>query len=154
MASLILISYYPTSINRSRCSVKKPLQKTALPDILTLMSFYLVEILGKQYRVDPGVSFTVVGDLGADGSVYQDAKVVLASLDGQTEPEIGQPYLDITLNLQVLSHTLGEKIRVSTYKSKSRYRKTQGHRDHLTVLVLSAEKAKVAKKPAKSKKSA
>ncbi len=105
------------------------------------MSFYLVEILGKQYRVDPGVSFTVVGDLGADGSTYQGAKVLLASLDGSSEPEIGQPYLD-------------KKIRVSTYKSKSRFRKTKGHRDHLTVLQLAPKAPKTAKKPVRSKKSA
>jgi len=42
---------------------------------------------------------------------------------------VGQPYLPgVTVTAQVLGDKKGDKLRVSTYKAKSRYRKVTGSR--------------------------
>ncbi|MDZ7587266.1 MAG: bL21 family ribosomal protein [Patescibacteria group bacterium] len=37
---------------------------------------------------------------------------------------------------KIIDQILGDKIRVATYKAKSRYRKVKGHRDQLTRVLI------------------
>jgi len=46
---------------------------------------------------------------------------------------IGTPTIKgASVKAKVVEHLKGKKIRVATYKAKSRYRRVIGHRDHLT----------------------
>ena len=57
--------------------------------------------------------------------------------------EIGAPTLDgVKVKMTVLTHEKGDKIRVATYKAKSRQRKVHGHRQAETVLHIDAISAK------------
>lgn len=48
---------------------------------------------------------------------------------------VGQPLVKgAKVKFKVLSHDLGDKIRVAKYKAKSKYRKVHGHRQHQTFL--------------------
>jgi len=69
-----------------------------------------------------------IGDtLEIDGKAVSEAKV-LASWDDK-KTTIGNPYLDKLIpNLEILESYQGDKVMVRRFKSKSRYRKTKGHR--------------------------
>jgi large subunit ribosomal protein L21 len=59
-------------------------------------------------------------------------KQVLLFSDGKNI-RLGKPYLtDLKISAQVLSEVKGPKIRTSTYKAKSRFRKTKGLRPKFT----------------------
>ena len=48
---------------------------------------------------------------------------------------VGEPVLkDVTVKLSLVSETRERKIRVNRFKSKSRYRKGKGHKQHLSIL--------------------
>ena len=62
-----------------------------------------------------------------------DIKDVLLVVDG--EPKIGTPLVEgAIVKAKVLSHERGEKIRVATFKAKSRERKVRGHRQELSTV--------------------
>ena len=47
--------------------------------------------------------------------------------------QVGQPTIDgAVVKARSMEDFLGPKVRVATYKAKSRHRKVSGHRDHLT----------------------
>ena len=50
---------------------------------------------------------------------------------------VGQPVVKgAKVKGKVVDQILGEKIRIATYKAKSRYRKVKGHRDQLTRVLI------------------
>jgi large subunit ribosomal protein L21 len=56
-------------------------------------------------------------------------------LIGGDKVAIGTPLVEgASVTLKVLEHGKGEKIRVATYKAKSRYRRVKGHRSHQTTV--------------------
>ena len=108
------------------------------------MSYAIVDIAGHQYRVQPGQTLTVPGLVKKPGDVIT-AKEVLLIHNGQVE--LGKPYLSTPVTFKVLKLVAGDKLKVATYKSKSRYRKTKGYRDQLTEIeVQSIGPEKPAKK--------
>lgn len=51
--------------------------------------------------------------------------------------KVGNPYVEgATVTAEVLKHGKNKKIRVFKYKPKKKYRKTQGHRQPYTKLVI------------------
>jgi large subunit ribosomal protein L21 len=59
------------------------------------------------------------------------ADVLLVTSGDKTT--VGTPVVaKASVKLEVLVHEKGEKIRVATFKAKSRYRKVKGHRQALT----------------------
>jgi len=57
---------------------------------------------------------------------------VLLTSDGKSV-RIGKPFIsNLKVSAQILSEVKGPKIRISTYKAKSRFRKTKGFRPKLT----------------------
>ena len=59
---------------------------------------------------------------------------VLLYVDDQ-QKLIGTPLVkDAQVTLKVIKNLRGEKIRVATYRAKSRYRRVKGHRQELTQL--------------------
>ena len=87
---------------------------------------------GKQYRVSPGQTIKVEKlDQGEGETVtFED---ILLVVDG-TQVQIGAPYLNIKVMAEVVSHGLGEKIRVLKFKRRKNYLRTQGHRQSYTAV--------------------
>ena len=95
------------------------------------MQSAVIAVGGKQYQVSQGQELLL--DL-IDTPVGQPVtfdQVYLLVTDKQIH--LGTPTVSgAKVTAQVLAHLKGKKIRVATYKAKSRYRKVKGHRQHLT----------------------
>jgi large subunit ribosomal protein L21 len=100
--------------------------------------YAIVQQGGHQYRVSPGDRL-VVDRLDAEiGSVVALEPVLL--LQGEAgEATLGSPVVDgARVAAVVVAHAKGRKLRVFKYKPKKRYRRTHGHRSHLTELRIEA----------------
>jgi large subunit ribosomal protein L21 len=108
------------------------------------MNYAIIEISGKQFKVTPGQHIVVDRLEAKEGDTINLDKVLL-TVDG-TDIKIGTPTVsEAKLSAKVLKHSKGEKIRVATYKSKSRYRRVKGHRQHQTELEIVASKKAASK---------
>ncbi len=95
------------------------------------MKYAVIQLQGKQYRVSEGDLLTIDRLEAEAGSELQISDVLLVS-DGE-EKKVGTPMVaGVSVTLKVEEHGLDEKIRVFKYKSKSKYRKTHGHRQRVT----------------------
>ena len=93
--------------------------------------YAIVAVGGQQYQVAVGEEIDVLG-LGdkKEGEKVSLDKVLLAK---NKEVKIGQPLLaKASVEAEVLSQFRGEKVRVATYRAKSRYRRVKGFRPDLT----------------------
>jgi large subunit ribosomal protein L21 len=109
--------------------------------------YAIIEMGGKQYRVEKGDSVVVDRVNAEQGAKVSPRAVAFAAgdktvLDG---PELEKVKVDAV----VAEHLKGEKIRVFKYRPKKRYRKTTGHRSLLTRLEISDIKL-ASRKPASS----
>lgn len=79
----------------------------------------------EQDRVEgePGATVTLPAVLLVDGEKVTHERKVL----DKTE-----------VTAEILEHTLGDKVEVGKYKNKTGYRRRQGHRQHLTILKVTA----------------
>ena len=87
---------------------------------------------GKQYKVEPGQEVTVerlTGDVG-DSVTLTPVMVV----DDEGAVTTGGDLGDRTVSATITGHDRGERIRVFTYKNKSRQHKLRGHRQHRTTI--------------------
>ncbi len=93
--------------------------------------YAILEIGGKQYKVEKGTKLTV-DLLNTDKDKIEFKSVTLLS-DGENV-EIGTPYLsNVSVKAKVLNPMVkGEKLIVYKYKSKSNYRRKKGHRQLYT----------------------
>jgi len=98
-----------------------------------MSSYAIIQLQGKQYKVHAGDTFVVDKlEQTADGT-FSVNDVLLVAQDETLS--LGEPLVvGASVSLKVLSHQKGEKIRVAKYKSKSRYRRVYGHRQHQTTL--------------------
>lgn len=104
------------------------------------MTYAIIQLQGKQYKVQEGDEL-VVDKLELEKGKKLTTNDVLLVSDGK-KAKIGTPFVKgAEVSLKVLEQGKGEKIRVLKYKSKSRYRKTQGHRQYLTKLKVESIKA-------------
>ena len=89
---------------------------------------------GKQYRVTPGQQLTVEKiDAAVGDSVDLPAVLVV---DDEGAVTTGSDLSGRTVSATVTEHGLGEKIRVFTYKNKSRQHKRRGHRQPRTTITI------------------
>ena len=98
-----------------------------------MVTYAVVKTGGKQYLVKENDSLTV--DL-MDAKIKDVVELeTLAIFDDEAKKvEVGTPFLTKKVKAEVVVHGQGEKIRVSKFKSKVRYRKTMGFRPQLTTL--------------------
>lgn len=96
------------------------------------MKYAVISISGKQQVVSEGEKLQVDRLEVKEGDTL-NIKDVLLVVDGGAK--IGTPLVEgATVKAKVVSHERGEKIRVATFKAKSRQRKVRGHRQSLTTL--------------------
>lgn len=99
------------------------------------MSYAVIQLQGKQFRVSPGEKLVVDRLADEDGAALKVTDVLLVG-EGDNVT-VGTPFVKgATVEMTVEAKTRGEKIRVFKYKSKSRYRKTRGHRQDQTILTV------------------
>lgn len=91
----------------------------------------IIQTGGKQYMVSKGDKIQIEKKAGE-----KDAKLtfdkVLATFDG-AKYQLGKPYLEgASVEAKILKQGRAKKIVVLKYKAKSKYRRTQGHRQSYT----------------------
>lgn len=95
------------------------------------MKHAVIEIGGNQYLVAEGDELLVDRLDIEEGKNFKIDNVLLTADEGKVE--IGTPLVEsVDVVGKILSHEKGEKIRVSRFRAKSRYRKTKGFRAALT----------------------
>lgn len=98
--------------------------------------YAIIETGGKQLKVEVGQTIYVEKLKAEADSSYTFDKVLLI---GGEKTKIGNPYLkDATVTAKVVKQGKSKKIRVYKYKQKKRVRKTIGHRQPYTSLVIEA----------------
>ena len=86
---------------------------------------------GKQYRVEAGSELTIERLAEEPGASITFDRVLLVG-DGETVT-IGSPTVDgASVSGTVLAEELGPKLIIFKFKQKVKYRRTRGHRQHLT----------------------
>lgn len=95
------------------------------------MKYAVIQTGGKQYKVSEGDTIQIERLTGKPLEPMVFSDVLLSVMDGDVK--IGKPFVsEVQVTADVLAHIRGEKIRVSKFKAKSRYRRTTGHRQELT----------------------
>src|SRR3954447_5306036 len=107
------------------------------------MAYAIIEMGGKQYRVEKGDSVVVDRVREKEG-----AKVSPRALLYRSEETVfdGADLDKVKVEAVVTEHLKGEKIRVFKYRPKKRYRKTQGHRSLLSRLEIKEIKGPAARR--------
>lgn len=99
------------------------------------MSYAIIQLLGKQYTVSADQEIVVDRLPYEAGEKITHTDVIMVS-NGETVT-VGTPLVTgASVVFTVKNHERGEKIRVSKFKSKSRYRRVKGHRQELSVLTI------------------
>ena len=121
------------------------------------MSYAIISVGGKQYRVREGERLVVDRLAHGEGNTFQP-KVLLVGGDGETKISP----TDVTVTARVVANTLGEKIRIGKYRPKNGYKKHTGFRASLSQIEIesiggskrAAPKKAEAAKPAETPKAA
>jgi len=92
------------------------------------MKYAVIAISGTQYKVEENQTITVDK---LDPTVKSTDQVLLTVNDDKVT--VGNPTVKgASVDFESVRDFQGEKLRVSTFKAKSRYRKTRGFRAQLT----------------------
>lgn len=95
--------------------------------------YALVEILGKQYKAEKDGVIEIDRLPNEAGEELEFDSVLMVS-NGDTT-NIGTPYVTgAKITAVVENHGKAKKIKVSTYKRRKNYRRTQGHRRQYSVI--------------------
>jgi large subunit ribosomal protein L21 len=120
------------------------------------MKYAVIKTGGKQYKVSEGDVIDVDRLVSKDGK-FDFTQVLLIVEDGKVK--VGKPVVNgAKVETKVLGDFKGEKIRVSKFKSKVRYRRVSGFRAALTKVqiekITEGSVKKVEEKPSIVKKTA
>ena len=96
------------------------------------MSYAVITVGGKQYRVREGERLLVDRVATDEGTTFQP-RVLLVGGNGSPDLEP-----TVTVTARVVGHVLGEKIRIGKYKKRTGYRRHTGHRSKLTQIEIEA----------------
>lgn len=97
--------------------------------------YAIVEAGGRQWKVEPGTRLAINRIPAAVGTQHTMAQVLLAH-DG-ARAQIGRPYVQgASVVCEVLDHRLGPKTIAYHFRRRENWRKTVGHRQPLTTLLV------------------
>ena len=96
--------------------------------------YAIVKTGGKQYKVAVG-EFVEVEKLDADPGAEVALPAVLL-VDGESVTHDADTLSAAKITAEVVAQTKGPKIRIHKFKNKTGYHKRQGHRQHLTDVVV------------------
>ena len=100
--------------------------------------YAVIETGGKQYRIQKGEVIEIEKIPGELGSSLDFSNVLMCS-DPSQESSIwlGKPYLNNALvKAEIVGQGRGKKILIMKYKRKKQYKRTQGHRQYLTQVLV------------------
>jgi large subunit ribosomal protein L21 len=111
--------------------------------------YAVIKTGGKQYKVEAGATLKVEKLLGEVGSKVVIDKVLMIA-DGENTT-IGAPLIaGATVSATVVAHGRADKVMIFKFRRRKHYRKTQGHRQSFTEILINDVNGKgaVAAKPA------
>jgi large subunit ribosomal protein L21 len=95
--------------------------------------YALVEIKGKQYKVEKDSRITVDRIDSEAGAAVEFDNVVMVRDDAKVT--FGTPYVSgAVVKASVERHDRNAKVMVFKHKRRKNYRRTRGHRQHVSVL--------------------
>lgn len=101
--------------------------------------YAVIEIKGKQYRVEEGDRLALPRFKAEDGAKVEPDRVLLV---GGKKLKVGTPVVKgAAVKLVVEGQTRGPKIRGFKYRPKSGWKRSWGHRDEQTVVRVEKIKA-------------
>lgn len=93
--------------------------------------YAILEIAGKQYKVEDNSTLYVDRLDGNEGDAVDFEKVLLVDNDGKVD--VGTPTVSgAKVNAKILGHVKADKVVVFKKKRRKGYKKTQGHRQQYT----------------------
>ena len=93
--------------------------------------YAIIEKKGQQYKISEGDLLDLNFIDVKEGSVVEVKEILLTK--NQDTVRVGMPYVkDSLARLKVVSQYKGEKLDVSKFKAKSKYRRKMGFRPKLT----------------------
>jgi large subunit ribosomal protein L21 len=110
------------------------------------MTYAIIKVAGKQYRVREGERLLVDRLREAEGATFAPT-VLLVGGDGAPQLEPG----DGVVTAKVLGDTKGPKIRIGKYKKRTGYRRHNGFRASLTQIQIEAIGGKPGRSSSKPK---
>ncbi len=103
--------------------------------------YAVIETGGKQYRVQPGDIIQVEkleGEVGAAAKFSNVLLVAKPSADA-TQIWLGKPNLNgATVDAEIVGQGRGDKVLIVKMKRRKQYRKTQGHRQEQTQILVTS----------------
>ena len=97
--------------------------------------FAVVEIAGRQYKVVANDKIEVEKLDEEAGKSIKFNRVLLIADEKGADAKIGKPYIDgASVDAKIVEHFKGDKIIVHKFRPKTRYARTQGHRQNYTQL--------------------
>lgn len=94
--------------------------------------FAIIQTSGRQIRVEPGMVIDISGHSNEAGADLTFEQVLLVGKDAG-ETLAGAPFVSGAKVLGVVdSQVRGKKVRIFKKKRRKQYRRTKGHRDHIT----------------------
>lgn len=90
---------------------------------------------GKQYKVKEGQIIKVEK---LDAKVGKKVKLETLLIADGDKIDLGQPSLGAKVEAEVVECGKDKKVNVVKYKSKTRYKRTLGHRQHFCAIKISA----------------
>ena len=101
--------------------------------------YAVIETGGKQVRVQAGDIIQVeklTGDVGAS-IVFDKVLFISNPSENSSEVLLGQPYVsNATVNAEIVAQGRGDKVTIIKMKRRKQYRRTQGHRQEQTQLLV------------------
>jgi large subunit ribosomal protein L21 len=111
------------------------------------MTYAIISVGGKQYRVREGETLLVDRQAHGEGKTFNPAVLLVGGggADTQISPK------DFTVTARVLADVKGEKIRIGKYRPKNGYKKHTGFRASLSQIEIESIGGKKRSEPAKAK---
>lgn len=95
--------------------------------------YALVEIKGKQYKVERDSVITVDRIDSEEGSQVEFDQVILLRTDKKVQ--VGKPYVaGVSVKAEIESHDRGKKVIVYKHKRRKNYHRTKGHRQEFSTI--------------------
>ena len=101
------------------------------------MKIAIIKTGGKQYRVKEGQTIKVE-KLEAEVGAAVKFETLLISDEEADNLELGAPFLGEKVTGEIVKTEKDDKVTVVKYKSKTRYKKTVGHRQIRTAVKITA----------------
>lgn len=99
--------------------------------------YAIISTGGKQYRVSPGDILAVEKLSQELGARVNFDQVLLVGGKAESEALVGLPFVaGASVEAEVVQETRGDKILIIKYRRRKGYRKTQGHRQNYTRLLI------------------